>query len=57
MHKKYPVRLNSTERDRLESLIGAGSAPARVLPPPARILLKRVGPTLHRQCDTTSPAS
>ena len=39
MRKKYPVRLTEAERERLEDLIAAGTAPARKLMH-ARILLK-----------------
>jgi transposase len=39
MKKKYPVILTETERERLKSLIAAGTAPARKLTH-ARILLK-----------------
>ncbi len=39
MNKKYPVILTDTERDHLQSLIAAGTAPARLLMH-ARILLK-----------------
>jgi Winged helix-turn helix len=39
MKKKYPVILTQTERDKLKSLIAAGTAPARKLTH-ARILLK-----------------
>jgi DNA-binding transcriptional ArsR family regulator len=39
MKKKYPVILSDTERERLKSLIAAGTAPARKLTH-ARILLK-----------------
>ncbi len=39
MKKKYPVILTNTERDDLQSLISAGTAPARLLMH-ARILLK-----------------
>jgi hypothetical protein len=39
MHKKYVVRLSETERDQLQRVIGAGTAPARMLMH-ARILLK-----------------
>jgi DNA-binding transcriptional ArsR family regulator len=39
MKKKYPVILSDTERDKLKSLIAAGTAPARKLTH-ARILLK-----------------
>ncbi len=39
MKKKYPVILTNTERDYLQSLISAGTAPARLLMH-ARILLK-----------------
>ena len=39
MKKKYPVILTLTERDKLKSLIAAGTAPARKLTH-ARILLK-----------------
>src|SRR4028119_1388553 len=39
MNKKYPVILTDTERDKLQSLIAAGTAPARLLMH-ARILLK-----------------
>src|SRR5215210_4227922 len=39
MKKKYPVILTETERDHLQGLISAGTAPARLLTH-ARILLK-----------------
>ncbi len=39
MNKKYPVILTDTERTRLQGLISAGTAPARLLMH-ARILLK-----------------
>ncbi len=39
MKKKYPVILTDTERDHLQCLIAAGTAPARLLMH-ARILLK-----------------
>ena len=39
MNKKYPVMLTDTERDHLQRLISAGTAPARLLMH-ARILLK-----------------
>jgi hypothetical protein len=39
MNKKYPVILTDSERDHLQSLIAAGTAPARLLIH-ARILLK-----------------
>jgi transposase len=39
MHKKYVVRLTSEERERLQGLIAAGTAPARKLVH-ARVLLK-----------------
>ena len=39
MRKKYPVRLTEAERERLEDLSAAGTAPARKLMH-ARILLK-----------------
>ena len=39
MHKKYPVRMTDTERNGLQELIAAGTAPARLLMH-ARIPLK-----------------